>query len=105
MIDCSKIIPVREKILVKKMESDPQSGVIFLPNQPKHKYLHGIVVRVGRGVKMKNGNFRPFAVKPGDKIIFGGCAHVGGEIKNTFGEDEDYFLCEEADIFGVIEND
>ena len=66
-----KIRPLRDKILVKRLEEEEKSkGGIIIPDTAKEKPQEGEVVDVGPGKRLDNGSVQEMSVKKGDKILF-----------------------------------
>jgi chaperonin GroES len=95
-----KVRPLGDKILVKRAEAlDKTDAGIYLPESAKDQPKEGKVVAVGSGILNKNtGEYMPFTVREGDKVIFS--SYSGTEVK--IGDDEMLILSED-DILGVIE--
>ena len=73
--------PLGDKLIVKR--ADPQemteSG-IFLPESAKDKPREGEIIATGKGIlNRESGEYLPFSVKTGDKVIF--TSYAGTEIK------------------------
>lgn len=98
--------PLGDKIIVKperKETMKTQSG-IFLPENSSaaEKPQIGIVVSVGEGRLLENGEHSPLAVEVGDKILYRKFA--GTEIALDKKEDT-ILLMTERDVLGIIEED
>ena len=79
---------------VKKTDSG-----IYLPESAKDKPKEGKVMALGAGNLNKDtGDYLPFTVKKGDRVIFS--SYAGTEIKI---EDDDYLILTEEDILGIID--
>lgn len=92
--------PLGDKLIVKR--ADPQemteSG-IYLPESAKDKPREGEIIATGKGIlNRENGEYIPFSVKAGDKVIF--TSYAGTEIKI---DNTEYLIMTEADILGIIE--
>lgn len=97
MQEIDKFKPLRDNILVKRIEGDNvTSGGIIIPDTAKEKPQAGIVVAVGDGAKDKNGNLIPMDVKIGDRVIF--TKWGGTEIKL---DGEQYLVMKQSDILGI----
>lgn len=82
--------PVKDLLLVKRIEDTVSEGGILLPEE--RDILHGIVKGVGPDV------FEKDTLKEGARVIFGrasGATSLG----------DNHIFIKEAEIFGVIEND
>ena len=92
--------PLGDKLIVKR--ADPQemteSG-IFLPESAKDKPREGEIIATGKGIlNRESGEYLPFSVKTGDKVIF--TSYAGTEIKV---DNAEYLIMTEDDILGIIE--
>lgn len=95
-----KVRPLGDKILVKRAEAQTktESG-IYLPESAKDKPKEGQIVALGNGNLNKDtGEYLPFTVKKGDRVIFS--SYAGTEIKL---DGEEFLIMSEDDILGVIE--
>jgi len=95
-----KVRPLGDKILVKRAEaqSKTESG-IYLPESAKDKPKEGKIVALGNGnLNRDTGEYLPFTVKKGDRVIFS--SYAGTEVKI---DDEEMLIMTEDDILGVIE--
>ena len=94
-----KIRPLRDKILVKRLEEEEKSkGGIIIPDSAKEKPMEGLVVAIGTGKLNEEGKVIPLVVKVGDKILF--AKYSGTEIKI---EGDDHLVITEEEILGIIE--
>ena len=91
--------PLGDKILVKRADPETKTDAgIFLPESAKDKPKEGKVIALGSGRLNKDtGEYIPFTVKKGDRVIF--TSYAGTEIKIG---DEDILIVTEDDILGVI---
>ena len=91
--------PLGDRIVVEREESvDQTAGGIFLPESAKDKPSRGIVIAVGEGRLLRDGNRCPLQLKTGDCVLF--TSYGPDEIK--VGE-EMYLLMREDDVLAVIE--
>ncbi len=95
-----KVRPLGDKILVKRAEADSKTDSgIFLPESAKDKPKEGKIVALGSGRLNKDtGEYIPFSVKKGDRVIF--TSYAGTELKLG---DEDVLILTEDDILGIID--
>ena len=92
------IKPLHEKVVVERLEAETKSsGGILIPDSAKEKPMRGIVIAVGPGRVLDNGDTKALDVKKGDKVLFGG--YAGSEVKF---EGKDYLIVNESEIFAVI---
>jgi chaperonin GroES len=78
------IKPLHEKVVVERMEAEGKSA-------------GGVVIAVGPGRVLENGDVKALEVKKGDKVLFGG--YAGSEVKM---EGKDYLIVNESEIYAVI---
>ena len=92
--------PLGDKILVKRADPETKTDAgIYLPESAKDKPKEGKILAVGNGRLNKDtGEYIPFTVKKGDRVIF--TSYAGTEIKIG---DEDILILTEDDILGVID--
>jgi len=94
-----KIRPLYDRVIVKREEEENRSaGGIVIPDSAKEKPIRGVILAVGAGKVLDNGDTRALAVKVGDRILFG--KYAGTEIKL---EGEEVLVLREEDIMGVID--
>ena len=94
-----KVRPLGDKILVKRAEPEAKTDAgIYLPESAKDKPKEGKVIAVGNGrLNRDTGEYVPFTVKKGDRVIFS--SYAGTEIK--IGDDE-MLIVTEDDILGIV---
>ncbi len=92
--------PLGDKILIKRADPETKTDAgIYLPESAKDKPKEGEVLAVGNGRLNKDtGEYIPFSVKKGDRVIF--TSYAGTEIKIG---DEDILILTEEDILGIID--
>jgi len=95
-----KIKPLRDNILVERIEEEVKKGGIIIPDTAKEKPQQGKVIAVGDGRRDEKGNKIPLEVKKGDIILFG--KYAGSEIKVI---DNEYLIIREDDILGIIQKE
>jgi chaperonin GroES len=92
--------PLGDKLIVKRAEAEErtESG-IYLPESAKDKPKEGKIVALGNGLlNKKTGEYLPFTVKKGDRVIF--TSYAGTEIKI---DGEELLIMTEDDILGIID--
>lgn len=66
-----KIVPMQDKILVKRADAPTMSkGGIIIPEIAQEELHYGTVVAAGPGKVQANGRRAEMSVEPGDKIYF-----------------------------------
>ena len=94
-----KIRPLNDKIVVRRLEAETKTkGGIVLPDTAKEKPKEGVVVSVGTGKLLENGDRASFQVKEKDRIIFS--SYAGTEVKV---DGEEYLVLAEDDVLAVVE--
>ncbi|HEY3276792.1 MAG TPA: co-chaperone GroES [Syntrophorhabdaceae bacterium] len=95
-----KVKPLQDRVLIKRIQEEEKTkGGIIIPDAAKEKPQEGIVVAVGDGKVLENGQKAALTVKPGDKILFG--KYSGTEIKV---DGEEHLILREDDILGIVED-
>lgn len=93
------IKPLDDRVVVEVLNDTEQTaGGIYLPETAREKPQKGVVLAVGPGRLMENGNRVQMSVKVGDKVLY--AKYGGTDLK--FGPKEVKILSEK-DILGVIE--
>ena len=91
--------PLGNRIVVQRDEvAETTAGGLVLPTGAAEKPLRGVVVSVGDGKMLENGNRQVLQIKPGDHVLF--TSYAPNEIK--FG-DQELLLMLEEDVLAVIE--
>jgi chaperonin GroES len=94
-----KVIPLNDKILVKRVEAeDKTAGGILLPDTAKEKPRQGKVLSLGDGKLLENGKRAAFQVKEGDRVLFS--AYAGNEVPV---DGDEYLIMSEDDILAVMD--
>jgi chaperonin GroES len=93
-----KIKPMQGRIVVKEIETVKKStGGLILTEAAADKPNQGIVIAVGPGNYLENGNFVVPGVNEGDKVLF-----VQGSGQLVKVEDEEYRILQEDEILAII---
>jgi chaperonin GroES len=93
-----KIRPLHDRVIVKRVEEELTSaGGIVLPGSAAEKPSQGVILAVGEGKALDNGQIRPLQVKVGDKVLFG--KYSGNEVKV---DGEELIVMREDDIMGIL---
>ena len=93
-----KIRPLHDRVVVKRVEEETKTaGGIVLPGSAAEKPSEGVVLAVGAGKPLDNGQIRALEVKVGDKVLFG--KYSGSEVKV---DGEQYIVMREEDIIGIL---
>ncbi|NBX84863.1 MAG: co-chaperone GroES [Gammaproteobacteria bacterium] len=93
------IRPLHDRVVVKRQEEErTTAGGIVIPDSATEKPMRGVVVAIGNGKPLDNGDVRALAVKVGDVVLFG--KYSGTEIKMA---GEELVVMREDDIMAVIQ--
>lgn len=95
----TSINPLRDRVLVKRIEEEVTKGGIVIPDAAKEKPSRGKVVAIGTGKLLDNGQVIPLAIKVGQEVLFG--KYAGTEVKL---DGEEYLVMKEDDIMGIIQH-
>jgi chaperonin GroES len=99
VIPMPNIKPLRDRILVKRVEeSEQRVGGIIVPDSAKEKPQRAEVIAIGSGRLLENGERVALVVKPGNQVLIGKWS--GTEVKI---DGEEYLILKEDDVLGVIE--
>jgi len=99
MIAFKKLRPLMNRVLVKKAEPLTKTrGGILLPESKSEQLNFGVVVAVGPGKHLDNGQLRPVTVKEGDTVLL---PEYGGS-KVVLGDEQEYSLYRDDDIVGTL---
>jgi chaperonin GroES len=91
--------PLYDRLVITRKEKEVTSeGGIFIPTAvTEEKPSEGIVIKVGPGKLLPNGDIKPMSVQEGERILFAKYAGVEFEI-----EKQPYLLLREEDILGIF---
>ncbi|MCH4451222.1 co-chaperone GroES [Staphylococcus haemolyticus] len=92
--------PLGNRVIIerKEQEQTTKSGIV-LTDSAKEKSNEGIVVAVGTGRVLDNGEKVAPEVKEGDRVIFQ--EYAGSEVKRG---DETYLILNVEDLLAIIED-
>jgi chaperonin GroES len=91
--------PLSDKVVVELIEEDEKtSSGIILPDTAKKRPQEGVVVAVGPGRLLKDGERAPMSVQVGQRVVFSKYA------SNEFEYDgKKYLILDEDQIFAIRE--
>lgn len=93
-----KLKPLGDRIVVKAAPHEEMTkGGLVLPDTVKEKPVEGIVVAVGEGKVLDNGNRQPMDLKADDRVIYS--KYSGTEVKL---DGEEYLVLSERDVLAVV---
>jgi chaperonin GroES len=93
-----RVRPLGDRVVVRRVEEDQKVGNLYLPDVAKERPMEGMVVEVGRGRLLENGERIPVDVAVGDKVLFG--KYSGTEFK---AQAEELLVLREDEILAVLE--
>jgi len=92
------IQPLYDRVVIRRMAEDEKTaGGIIIPDTVAEKPMFGVVVAIGTGKLLDNGEVRPLMIKVGQKVLFG--KYSGTEVKHN---GEELVVMREDDIMGII---
>jgi len=95
-----KLRPLQDRVAVRRVkEEEKTKGGLFIPDTAKEKPIEAIVLSVGNGKVLENGQTQPLSVKAGDRVLIG--KYSGSEVKL---EGKDHIILREDDILAIIDN-
>ena len=95
----STVTPLGDRVLVKRVQADDKTkGGIILPDSAKEKPREGVVMAVGLGKLLDNGERRALAVKKKDRVLFS--SYAGSEIKL---DGDEMMILGEDEILAIID--
>ncbi len=96
----AKIRPVGDRVVVKPAakEEVTRSGIV-IPDTAKEKPQEGIVIAVGSGRLLENGDRAAIELREGDRVLF--AKYGGTEFKL---DSEEYLVLKENDILAVVQD-
>ena len=94
-----KFRPLHDRVLVKRVQADDKTkGGIILPDSAKEKPREGVVMAVGLGKLLDNGERRTLSVKKKDRVLFS--SYAGSEIKL---DGDEMMILGEDEILAIID--
>ena len=94
-----KVVPLGDKIVVKRLEAEQQTaGGIVLPDAAREKPQEGRVLSVGDGRTLGDGTRADPQVSEGDRGLF--TSYAGTEVVV---DDEELLIMSEEDILAVLD--
>ena len=94
----SKIRPLGDKVLVRRVEAEEKTaGGIVLPDAAKAKPKRGKIIAVGEGRLLDDGKRAKMQVKKGDEVLFS--SYAGTEITV---DGKELMIMSEDDILAIL---
>lgn len=95
----TNIRPLRDRVVVRRLEEERKTaGGIVIPDTATEKPMMGMVIALGAGRILENGNVQEPIVRVSDKVLFGKYAGTEVELNG-----ETLIVMREDDILAVIE--
>ena len=93
------IRPLDDRVVVMPLEAEEKTaGGIVLPDSAKEKPQQGVIVAVGPGPMLENGDRGGLSVQVGDRVFYG--KYAGTEVKV---EGNEYKIMRESDLLGILQ--
>jgi chaperonin GroES len=94
----TKLVPLADRVIVEPIEKEETTASgIYLPETAKEKPQEGLVIAVGPGRLLENGERAPMEVKGKDKVIF--AKYAGTEVKL---DDKKLLILKESDVLAIV---
>ena len=94
------IRPLYDRVILKRNEEETiSSGGIVLTGSAAEKSTKGVVLAVGKGRVLDNGDIKELDVKVGDTVIFS----EGYGLKTEKIDGEEVLILSESDILAIVE--
>ena len=95
-----KLKPRNDRVIVKPDEEAEKSagGIMLAPSASKDKTQQGVVLAVGEGKQLDNGERVPLNIEVGSKVLYG--KYAGTEVKLP---DGDVLVIREDDVMAIVE--
>jgi chaperonin GroES len=94
-----KIRPLHDRVLAKRVaEEGKTAGGLFIPDTAKEKPLEALIISVGSGKVLDNGQTQAPTVQAGDRVLIG--KYSGSEVKL---DGEDHIVLREEDILAILD--
>ena len=93
-----KITPIGDRVVIQRLAAeDTTKGGIILPETAKEKPREGVILALGTGKVLKNGERAEFSVAVKDRVLFS--SYAGTEVKV---DGEEYIILSEDEILAVV---
>ncbi len=95
-----KLKPLGDRVIVEPIEKEETTAAgIYLPETAKEKPQEGLVIAVGPGRLLENGERAPMGVKVKDKVIF--AKYAGTEVPWKI-DDKKFLILKESEILAIV---
>ena len=93
------IRPLYDRIVVNRIaEQESTRHGIVIPDSAKEKPQEGVVLAVGHGKRLENGDLVALDVRVGDRVLFGKYSGTETKVVGT-----EYIIMREDDVLGILE--
>ena len=93
-----KITPIGDRVVIKRLAAEETTkGGIILPESAKEKPREGVILALGTGKTLKNGERAEFSVAVKDRVLFS--SYAGTEVKV---DGEEFIILSEDEILAVV---
>lgn len=90
--------PLGDRVIIKvAKEEETTVGGIVLTSSAKEKPQTGLVIAVGEGITLENGQKQALQVNVNDTVMFE--KYAGTEVKN---DGEEFLVVHEKDIIAIV---
>ena len=94
----TELRPLHDRVLIKPVEASTKTPAgIIIPDTAKERPQEGLVIAVGSGKILANGERREIDLKAGERVLYGKYSGV----TTKMGEDE-VILLREEEILAVV---
>ena len=92
------IRPLGDRVLIRRTDADEKTaGGILLPESAKEKPKEGLIISIGEGKTLENGERSTFSVAKGDRVLF--TSYAGTDVKY---DGQEYIIMREDDILAIV---
>ena len=92
------IRPLGDRVLIQRVEAEEKTaGGILLPESAKEKPKEGLIMAIGEGKTLDNGDKSTFSVTKGDRVLF--TSYAGTDVKY---DGVEYIIMREDDILAIV---
>ncbi len=94
-----RVIPIGQYVVVKRTEAEQATpGGIFLPDAARQRPRQGLVLSVGDGRQMPDGERAQHQVTDGDRVLF--APYAGTEVEI---DGQELIIIAEDEILAIVE--
>jgi len=94
------IRPLHNNVIVKRLKARAETaGGLLIPETAKERPQEGLVISVGNGKLLTNGDIKAVDVQEGDTVLFGKYSGIEARLG-----DENILILGEDDILAVLQD-